>query len=102
MQPMVRRLRGGGCVDSGETAAASINVRRPRNALRLLQEMEYAGGEMVAVSDEAIAAAHDTLAKEAGVVVEFTSATVLAGFELLAPAFRDATVVMVLTGGRVD
>jgi threonine synthase len=102
MQPMVRRFQDRIGADSGETAAASINVRRPRNALRLLQEMQYAGGEMVAVPDKAIAIAHDTLAKEAGVVVEFTSASVLAGLELLAHAFRDATVVMVLTGGRVD
>ena len=102
MQPMVRRFQDRVGADSGETAAASINVRRPRNALRLLKELQYAGGEMVAVPDEAIAAAHDALAKEAGVVVEFTSAAVLAGFELLAHDYRDATVVMVLTGGRMD
>lgn len=102
MQPMVRRYQHSTGADSGDTSAASINVRRPRNALRLLREMDYCGGDMVAVPDEAIADAHDVLAKDAGAVVEFTSAAVLAGFERRADDYRGASVVMVLTGGRVD
>ena len=82
VQPMVRafswRKR------RGETAAASIAVRRPRNALRLLRELSESGGEMVAVSDEAIGEAQRLLAEEAGMVAEFTSAATLAAVEAMA------------------
>lgn len=104
MQPMVRRFTDASGTDSGDTSAASINVRRPRNALRLLRELEEAEGSMIAVSDEAIAEAQIRLARQAGVVVEFTAAAGLAGLEAAVRegSFGDATAVIVLTGGRVD
>jgi len=106
MQPMVRRFTETSGTDSGDTSAASINVRRPRNALRLLRELEEAEGSMIAVSDEAIAEAQIRLARQAGVVVEFTAAAGLAGLEAAVRggegSYGDATAVIVLTGGRVD
>lgn len=85
----------------GETAAASIAVRRPRNAIRLLREIERSAGEMVAVTDEEIGAAQRKLAEEAGMVAEFTSASTLAALSKIgAPA--ESIVVLVITGGRVD
>jgi threonine synthase len=104
MMPLVRRWERAAGEDSGLTEAASINVRRPRNAIRLLEELRQADGEMVAVTDEAIGAAQGRLALEAGFVVEFTAA---AGMAALDPAMGaqklpSGTVVVVLTGGRVD
>jgi threonine synthase len=104
MQPMVRRMNGGTDKDSGETTAASIKVRRPRNALRLLHELRASDGRMVAVTDEATGRAQRWLAEEAGMVVEFTSATALAGLAELTEkeSLGGATAVAVITGGRVD
>lgn len=104
MRPMVRRWRRMPGEDSGLTDAASINVRRPRNALRLLEELGHAGGDLVAVTDESIGLAQARLAREAGIVVEFTAAAGLAALdsESGAQSRRDDTVVVVLTGGRID
>jgi threonine synthase len=101
---MVRRMNGGTDKDSGETTAASIKVRRPRNALRLLHELRASDGRMVAVTDEATGRAQRWLAEEAGMVVEFTSATALAGLAELTEkeSLGGATAVAVITGGRVD
>lgn len=99
IQPMVARFHGSG-VEDGDTAAASIAVRRPRNALRLLRELQFSGGEMVAVIDEEIAAAQQLLSSEAGVVAEFTSAATLAALEKI--DVRGRTGVLVITGGRID
>jgi threonine synthase len=105
VQPMVSRFRGGAAPDGdGETAAASIAVRRPRNALRLLRELKESDGEMVAVSDPQIGMAQRRLAEQAGIVAEFTSAATLAALEVLAlrGAVEGQTGVLVITGGRVD
>jgi threonine synthase len=105
VQPMVARFRGLASDDSeGETAAASIAVRRPRNALRLLRELKASGGEMVAVSDPQIGMAQRRLAEQAGIVAEFTSAATLAALEALAlrGSVEGQTGVLVITGGRVD
>jgi len=101
MQPMVARFRGE-IAEEGETAAASIAVRRPRNALRLLRELGASGGEMAAVSDAEIGSAQRRLSEEAGVVAEFTSAATLAGLEKLGPRLEGQIGVLVITGGRVD
>ncbi len=106
-QPIVNRMHGGGGSDGeGESRAESILVRRPRNVLRLLREMKESGGEMVAVSDAAIAAAQRDLATEAGVIAEFTSAATLAALQQLQAAnpaaFADREAVLVITGGRPD
>ena len=104
MKPMVRRFRAEPGEDSGETQAASIKVRRPRNALRLLSEMDRAGGTLVAASEQEIGEAQRLLAEECGVVAEFTSAATLAGLIRLAREDSlDGTVaVLVVTGGRID
>ncbi|MCZ6755433.1 MAG: pyridoxal-phosphate dependent enzyme [Gemmatimonadetes bacterium] len=104
MQPLVRRWQGVTGEDSGLTDAASINVRRPRNALRLLEELRQADGELVAVTDQAIESAQTRLAREAGIVVEFTAAAGLAALDRITDVqgHHGGTVVVVLTGGRVD
>jgi threonine synthase len=103
VQPMVERFCGTKA-EPGETAAASIAVRRPRNALRLLYELRESGGEMIAVSDAAIGEAQRLLAAEAGMIAEFTSAATLAAVEQMASrkSLAGLTGVLVITGGRVD
>ena len=100
VQPMVARFHGSNDAGDGRTVAASIAVRRPRNALRLLRELEASHGQMVAVSDDEIALAQRTLAAYAGIVAEFTSAATLAALEQL--DVRGQTGVLVITSGRVD
>lgn len=104
VQPMVSRYRGGVPAPDAETAASSIAVRRPRNALRLLGELRASHGEMLAVPDAAIAAAQQRLAEDGGIVAEFTSAATLAGLEALAAreSLAGKTAVLVITGGRLD
>ncbi|MDB4951120.1 MAG: hypothetical protein JWM27_3769 [Gemmatimonadetes bacterium] len=105
VQPLVRRLRGGtGYAPDGTTAAASIAVRRPRNALRLLAEVRRSDGTLLAVSDDEMRAAQRRLAREAGVVAELTSAAGLAGLEKLAEeeSLAGRSAVIVITGGRLD
>lgn len=86
------------------TRAVSIAVGRPRNALRVLEEVRASRGGWVAVSDEELAGAQATLAREAGLVCELAAAAGLAGLERLAAEGRleAETAVVVLTGGRVD
>jgi threonine synthase len=100
MKPMVRRFNSQPGEDSGETQAASIKVRRPRNALRLLSEMDRAGGKLVAASEQEIGEAQRLLAEECGVVAEFTSAATIAALRHVEPSGK--TAVAVITGGRVD
>jgi threonine synthase len=105
IQPLVARFTGRAAEPvEGGTAAASIAVRRPRNALRLLAELRASGGEMRAVSDPEITAAQDLLAREAGLVAELTSAATLAGLLRLAAEqdLAGRTAVLMITGGRVD
>ncbi len=84
--------------------AASIAVRRPRNALRLLAELRACDGRMLSVSDETLVAAQGRLAAEGGVVAEHTSAATLAALDQLAAeeSLAGKRVVLVITGGRVD
>jgi threonine synthase len=106
--PLVARLKGEPTppapVPAGPTRATSIAVRRPRNALRLLREIRVSGGTLLAVAEEETAAAQRRLAREAGVAVEFSSATTLAGLAALAASAEVAgeEAVLVLTGGRMD
>lgn len=102
VQPLVRRFRSEPPGGHGETRAASISVRRPRNAARLLRELAIAGGEILAVPDEEIAAAQGELAVECGIVAEFTSAATLAALLRRAGDLRGQRVVLVITGGRAD
>lgn len=104
MKPLVRRFNGESGEDSGETRAASIKVRRPRNALRLLSELRQLGGRLVAATDSAIGEAQALLARECGIVAEFTSAATIAALGQLAGEglLAGKVAVAVLTGGRVD
>jgi threonine synthase len=100
VQPMVGRFHGTRA-EPGDTAASSIAVRRPRNALRLIRELRESGGDMIAVTDAQIADAQRALAEEAGIVAEFTSAATLAAIEMVHE--REGKVaVLVITGGRTD
>lgn len=105
VQPLVRRFKGEPpATESGSTNAASIAVREPRNALRLLNEVQSSNGTMVAVPDEEILEAQALLATEAGVVAEFTSAATLAALMRLSnsQSLAGQTAVLVITGGRLD
>lgn len=105
IQPLVRRFnREEPGDDSGSTNAQSVAVRSPRNALRLLNEIENSDGQMIATPDDEIAAAQRLLATHAGLVAEFTSAATLAGLARLAEedSLEGQTVVLVITGGRLD
>ncbi len=107
VQPIVNRSRGGSGSDgAGTSRAESILVRRPRNMLRLLGEFRQAGGGMIAVSDDEIAAAQAELATEAGIVVEFTSAATLAAVHAMnrrdSKLLAGREIALVITGGRLD
>lgn len=106
VSPIARRFRGAppGANEGGSTRAASIAVRRPRNALRVLSEVRASGGAVIDVGEEEIEAAWSGLARDAGVVVEYTSAAALAALERVASqeGLAGRTAVLVLTGGRVD
>jgi threonine synthase len=107
VRPLVDRHRGespSGDVAAATTRAHSIAVRRPRNALRLLGELDASEGRMVAAPDDAIAEAQRLLAEEAGIVAEFTSAATLAGLIRLRDEMPldGRTAVLVVTGGRLD
>lgn len=103
VSPVVARSRGATWHDDGRsTVAASISVRRPRNAVRVLHEVKESNGTMLAVTDEAMRVAQRAYAREAGVVVELATAATLAGLESLVAdgQWRNARVVAVLTGAR--
>ena len=107
LQPLVRRFHGQASIgDEGEreSRAVSIAVRRPRNALRLLAELEASGGTMLAVPDHETERAAHLLASEAGLVAEFTSAAALAALIRLAKSepLADRTAVLIVTGGRAE
>ncbi|MFP3390734.1 threonine synthase [Brevibacillus sp. SIMBA_040] len=105
IQPLVHRYHEQSITpDEGTTAAASMAVRRPRNALRLLKELRASEGTMLAVSDSQIAVALKLLAEEAGVIAEFTSSATLAGLikQAEAESLAGKTAVLVITGGRLD
>jgi threonine synthase len=109
VQPLVARYLGRDPAavkngSQGTTRAASINVGHPRNARRLLNELETCDGELLAVTDDQMAVAQLELARSAGVVAELTSAAGLAGLRMLAQreSLAGARVVAVVTGGRLD
>ncbi|HEX6748347.1 MAG TPA: pyridoxal-phosphate dependent enzyme [Longimicrobium sp.] len=104
VQPLVHRLTGEDGGAEGSTRAASIAVRNPRNALRLLRELDTAGGTLLAVPDEETDRACATLSREAGLVCEFTSAAPLAALAHVAEAesLEGKTAVLIVTSGRAD
>jgi threonine synthase len=104
VQPLVERTGGMRTAAEAESLASSILVRRPRNGLRVIRELEASGGTMVAVSDAAMGAAQRRLAAEGGVVCELTSASTLAALVRLSEAesLAGKTAVLIVTGGRTD
>ena len=105
VSPLVARQRETPWHDTGaSTVAASIAVRRPRNAVRVLSEVKESRGTLLSVTEAAITAAQKAYARESGVIVEAATATTLAGLEALTAdgQLRGARVVAVLTGGRAD
>jgi threonine synthase len=108
LQPVVRRyhrqMPTGAHTEEGETLAASIAVRRPRNYLRLRAELEASHGSMLAVPDSEMLEAQRLLSQEAGIVAEVTSAATLAGLLRLAASqdLNGQRAVLIITGGRLD
>lgn len=105
VSPLVSRQRGERWTDDGQqTSAASIAVRKPRNAVRVLNEVRESRGVLMGVSEAAMSVAQRAYAREAGVVVETSTAATLAGLESLCGdgQLKGARVVAVLTGGRAD
>ena len=86
--PLSSPVQGGGVIASGGST--------------VLRELAIAGGEILAVPDEEIAAAQGELAVECGIVAEFTSAATLAALLRRAGDLRGQRVVLVITGGRAD
>ena len=104
-QPIVQRFNDKPVSQSGGASRAhSVAVERPRNALRLLNEVRQSDGKMFAVSDSEIADAQGLLATEAGLVAEYTSAATLAALARLAEeqSLDGQSAVLVITGGRLD
>ena len=88
-------------VERGETIAYSIANPDPPSGTRALFGARATGGGAVAVDDDAIRTAQRRLADDAGLAVEASSATSLAGARLLAERDELATdddVVCVATG----
>jgi threonine synthase len=103
--PVARRFAGDDPRPSGRrTRAASIDVGRPHNARRVLQEVTTSGGTIVALPDAAFAKAQGQLATVGGLVAELASAAALAGVQRVGTdtSLRGQTVVVVVTGGRTD
>jgi len=88
-------------VSGAVSAADSLAVEMPRNAIGCLAEVRGSGGAGVEVSDEAILEAIPRLAAASGVFAEPAAAAALAGLETaLADNLidRDERVVLMITG----
>jgi len=102
---IVRALKSGAehaeKVPEASSAADSLTVEMPRNAIGCLAEVRASGGAGVEVSDEAILEAIPRLAAASGVFAEPAAAAALAGLEAaLADTLidRDERVVLMITG----
>ncbi len=83
------------------TVADSISVGYPRDAARALGVLRATGGDAIAVSDEAILSAVQSLARERGLFAEPSAAAALAGLEKgldQGIIDRDEEVVLLITG----
>jgi threonine synthase len=84
-----------------ETLADSINVGKPRDAVKALRAMRESGGGGVTVSDQEIIASIGSLARVTGVFVEPAAAASFAGFQKLCEAGQIKSterVLLMLTG----
>lgn len=103
VQPIVRAFHDGvePYTATPRTLADGLNVGRPRNAVKALRAVRTLGGELIAVSDEAIVDAIGWTARRSGVLVEPASAAAFAGVSaaraagVISPA---DTVCLVNTG----
>ena len=88
-------LDGPVAIEKGETAAEGIASAEPVRGAEVLRAVRASGGGFVTVDEEEIWAAHGELCR-AGIYVEPTSATVVAGWRKLREAGRvapDGTVL---------
>jgi threonine synthase len=83
--------------ERGTTHASAIRIPTPVHRAEVDDALGRRGGAVVSVTDDEIAAAWRSLAREEGVFCEPASAAALAGVDLLAFA-KGTRVVLVLTG----
>jgi threonine synthase len=83
--------------DRANTHASAIRIPTPVHRAEVDEALARAGGAIVSVTDDEIAAAWRSLAREEGVFCEPASAAALAGIDLWSLA-EGARVVFVLTG----
>jgi threonine synthase len=102
---IVRAVRSGAdhavAIPGASSAADSLTVEMPRNAIACLAEIRASNGGGVAVSDEAILAAISRLAGASGVFAEPAGAAALAGLEVALEeglVGREDRVVLMVTG----
>jgi len=102
---IVQALRSGAdhavAVPGASSAADSLTVEMPRNAIGCLAEIRASGGGGVTVSDEAMLAAISRLATTTGVFAEPAGAAALAGLEAALEdglVNRDERIVLMITG----
>lgn len=102
---IVRALRSGSDhavpIPGASSAADSLTVEMPRNAIGCLAEIRASAGGGVTVSDEAILAAISRLAGATGVFAEPAGAAALAGLEVALEeglVERGERIVLMVTG----
>jgi threonine synthase len=83
--------------DRTTTSASAIRIPTPVHRAEVQEALARSGGTIVSVTDDEIAVAWRSLAREEGIFCEPASAAALAGVDLM--AFAEGTrVVLVLTG----
>jgi threonine synthase len=84
-----------------QTIADSINVGKPRDAVKAIRAIKESGGRAVAVTDESILSSIGQLARVTGVFVEPAAAAAFAGFTRMCESGdirADERVLLMLTG----
>lgn len=96
--PIVRRLRGAGIPVTAPGIAREIEITSPLLADLAVRALEETGGTAVSVSPSDILDALRELARREGLLVEPSSAAVVAAVRELNEPLSGKTVVLVLTG----
>jgi threonine synthase len=103
--PLVSAFRAGQetvtAIESPKTIADSINVGRPRNALKALRAVRESNGSFVEVDDQMILDFMPRVARLTGVFAEPTAVAAVAGIAAARTAGvigKDETALAVLTG----